>query len=88
MLKEKVAALHQSFMPLRQAYLAIELATPVKRNIEEVCRELKSIIDSGELNTVDEEIKTAITSVYTIFESASKGLQHEAVAALFEPYKH
>ncbi len=84
MLKEKVEVLHRDFRPLRYAFKAIEAAKPVKEDIEKVCVELRAIIEGGELAAVDQEIRTAITSVYNIFESASKGLKAESVVALFD----
>ena len=83
MLGEKVTALHKDFDAMRYSYEAIKIAIPAKEAIDKACEELREILDGGKLADADGEIKTAIASVYSIFERASKGLSDESVAALF-----
>ena len=82
-LSEQMAAYHTGFDALKQIHYALEAAMPAKCAIEEACKRLKSIIDEGKLVAVNEEIKTAILSVYNILETADNGLKDESVAALF-----
>lgn len=83
MLGEKVLALQKEFTPLEQAYKAIKIVKPVNEAIQKGCVDLKAVLESSEFAAVDEEIKTALTSVYRILETASEGLNDASIAPLF-----
>ena len=87
MLSEKMVTFHKDFDALAYVYEVIKIAKPLKCEIEDACEKLKTIIDGGMLVSVDEEIRTAILSVYKILRTASSGLSDESVSALFETTK-
>lgn len=82
MLHEKVKKLRKDYVLLRLVYKAMAAAKPAEEAIEIACASIKAILDGGELVSIDEEVKTAIVSVYNILETANKGLKTESVAAL------
>lgn len=82
MLDEKMKML-SDLRPLELAKEAIGIAKPIKGAIEEGCEKLKKILESSEFSAVDGEIKTALTSVYHILETAGNGLSDTSVVALF-----
>lgn len=88
MLSEKMEALHKVHRPMHQVYMAIEAMEPVKRDVKEACEKLKAILDAGELVTIDDEIRLAVTTAYKVLEAANNGLNDPVVAGLFNPGKY
>jgi len=85
MLAEKMKDFHDSYELIKLIHLLLEATYPAKDAIVAACKRLKVIIDSDEFAAVDEEVRTAFTSVYNILETALSGLNDESVSSLFNP---